>query len=75
MIAEANGIGLPNPDEGMPGQLPGEVGVLDFERDVVDRAPAVEGIEGDSDDEGDIEVRIVNKFRGFFLLRPVYPSQ
>lgn len=71
MIAEANGIGLPNPDEGMPGQLPGEVGVLDFERDVVDRAPAVEGIEGDSD----IEVRIVNQFRGFFLLRPVYPSQ
>lgn len=68
MIAEANGIGAQNPDGGMPGQLQGEVGVLDFERDVVDQAPVEEGTEGDSDDEVDVEVRAVNQFL-FFLLR------
>ena len=66
MIAEADGIGAPNPNRGMPGQLQGEVGVLDFERDVVDQAPVVEGIEGDSDDE-DIEVGTLNQFRAFLL--------
>ena len=71
MIAEANGIGAPNPNGGMPGQLQGEIGVLDFERDIVDRAPVVEGIEGDSDDEGDIEVGALNQFR-VFLLRLMY---
>jgi len=54
MIAEANGIGAPNLDRGMPGQLQGEMGVLDIEQDVADRAPVAE--EDDSEDEGDIEV-------------------
>jgi len=72
MIAEANGVGAPNLNRGMPGQLPDEIGVFDFEQDVVDQAPAVGGAEGDSsDDEADIEplpVRIlrnvVNRFLG-----------
>lgn len=60
MIAEANGIGAPNPHGGMPGQLQGEVGVLDFEPDAADQAPVVGEAEGDdSDDEADIEVREV----------------
>lgn len=55
MIAEANGIGAPNPNGGMPGQLQG---VLDFEQDIVDQGPVVgEGEEDGSDDEADIEVR------------------
>ena len=58
MIAEADGDGAPNPNGGMPGQLHGEVGVLDFEQDVADHGPIVGGAEGDgSDDEADIEVR------------------
>ncbi|KAF9651043.1 DUF654-domain-containing protein [Thelephora ganbajun] len=71
MIAEANGIGMPNPNEGMPGQLQGEVGVLDFEPDVGDQNPGVGGPGDDSDDETNVEplpVRIlrnvVNRFLG-----------
>jgi hypothetical protein len=61
MIAEANGFGAPNPNRGMPGQLQGEIGMLDFEQDAADQVPAVGGAEGDSsDDEADIEVREVN---------------
>jgi len=61
MIAEANGVGAPNPNRGMPGQLQGEIGVFDFEQDVADQAPAAGGAEGDSsDDEADIEVRGVS---------------
>jgi len=64
MIAEADDNGGPNPNGDMPGQLQGEVGVLDFERDVADRAPVVGGAEGDgSDDEADIEVREGNNFQ------------
>jgi len=56
MIAEADGNGAPNPNMGMPGQLQGEVGVLDFDQDVADQDPVV-GAEGDgSDDDPDIEV-------------------
>jgi len=56
MIAEADGIGLQNPNGGMPGQLQGEVGVLDFEPDTADQGPGVGGAEGgDTDDEADIE--------------------
>jgi len=61
MIAEANGIGAPNPNLGMPGQLEGEVGVLDFEQDVADQAPIVVGTDGDSSDD---EAREVNVFGG-----------
>ena len=58
MIAEADGNGAPNPNEGMPGQLQGEVGVLDFDQDIAGQDPVVEGAEGDgSDDDADIEVR------------------
>ena len=57
MIAEANGVGAPDPNRGMPGQLQGEIGVLDFEQDVADQAPVVEGEGDSSDDEADIEVR------------------
>ena len=57
MIAEAGDNGIPNPNGGMPGQLQGEVGVLDFEQDIVDRGPVMEGAEGEgSDDEANIEV-------------------
>ena len=56
MIAEANGIGAPNPNLGMPGQLEGEMGVLDFEQDVADQAPIVVGAEGDSSDDEAREV-------------------
>ena len=58
MIAEADGNGAPNPNGGMPGQLQGELGVLDFDQDVADQDPVVEGGEGDgNDDDADIEVR------------------
>ena len=68
MIAEANGIGAPNPNRGMPDQLQGEIGVFDFEQDVADQAPAVGGAEWDSSDDGaDIEVRGVSRFNGRFL--------
>ena len=60
MIAEANGIDAQNPNWGMPGQLQGEVGVLDFEQDVVDQAPAGGEAEDSSGDEADIEVREVD---------------
>ena len=61
MIAEANDVGAPNLNRGMPGQLQGEIGMFDFEQDVADQAPAVGGGEGDnSDDEADIEVRGVS---------------
>ena len=59
MIAEANGAGVRNPDGGMPGQLQGEVGVLDFGQDTADLDPIAEGTE--SDDEEDIEVREVDQ--------------
>ena len=62
MIAEADGDGPPNPNGGMPGQLQGEVGVLDFEQDVADQGPVVEGVEGGgSDEDADIEVREGNR--------------
>lgn len=57
MIAEANGVGAQNPNGGMPGQLQGEAGVLDFEPDAADQGPVAGGAEGDgTDDEADIEV-------------------
>ena len=41
----------------MPGQLQGEVEILEFQPDAADRAPAVEGTEGDdSGEEEGIEV-------------------
>lgn len=72
MIAEANGTDAGDPNGVMPGQLQGEVGVLDFEQDAANQAAGVEGIEGDeSGDEADVEplpVRflrnIVNRFLG-----------
>ena len=68
MIAEANGVGAPNPNRGMPGQLQGEMGVFDFEQDVIDQVPVVGDAEGDSsDDEADVEVREVNRFNGRFF--------
>ena len=57
MIAEADNNDAPNPNGGMPGQLQGEVGVLDFEQDVADQDPVVGGAEDGSDDDADIEVR------------------
>ena len=58
MIVEVNGMGAQHPDVGMPGQLQGEIGVLDFEHNAADQPPVVEGVEADSsDDEMDIEVR------------------
>lgn len=60
MIAEANGVDAPNPNLGIPGQLQGEIGVLDFEQDAVEHAPVGGGAEGDgSEDEEDIVVREV----------------
>jgi len=57
MIAEADDHGAPNPNGGMPGQLQGEVGVLDFEQDVADQDPIIGGAGGDgSDDDADIAV-------------------
>jgi hypothetical protein len=56
MIAEANGLGAPNPGGGMPGQLQGEAGVLDFERDVADQDAMGEAEEDGSDEEAGIEV-------------------
>lgn len=65
MIAEADGIVAQNPNVAMPGQLQGEVGVLDFEPAVADQAPVIGGVEGDSsDDEEGIEVRGVEEPRG-----------
>lgn len=64
MIAEANGIGVQNPNWGMPGQLQGEAGVLDFEPDGADQVPVVGTAEEDgTDDEADIEVSGVEEFR------------
>lgn len=60
MIAEANGTDAENPNGAMPGQLQGEVGVLDFGQDVANQAVGGGEIEGDeSGDEADIEVRVV----------------
>jgi hypothetical protein len=65
MIAEADSIVAQNPNVGMPGQLQGEVGVLDFEPAFADQAPIVRGVEGDgSDDEADIEVCGVEESSG-----------
>ena len=76
MIAEADGVGAPNPNRGMPGQLQDEIGGFGFEQDVVDQAPVVGGEEGDSsDDEADIEVREANKFNGHFFEVCVRPSR
>jgi len=75
MIAEADGIGAPNPNGGMPGQLQGEVGVLDFEPDAADQAPVVGGAGGDdSDDEADVEVREVNRSISRFSETRPHPS-
>lgn len=75
MIAEANGAGAPNPDGGMPGQLQGELGVLDFEEGVVELDTIIEGAEGDSsDDEADIEVREVKRSSGQFSETGICPS-
>jgi hypothetical protein len=57
MIAEADGIGANNLQRGIPGQLRGEIGVLDFEPDAANQIPVM-GEQGDgSDDEADVEVR------------------
>ncbi|KAF9777698.1 transcriptional repressor TCF25-domain-containing protein, partial [Thelephora terrestris] len=74
MIAEADGIVAQNPNVGMPGQLQGEVGVLDFEPAFADQAPIVRGVEGDgSDDEADIEplpVRLLRNIVNCFFGGP-----
>lgn len=63
MIAEVDGIGAHNPDVGMPGQLQGEAGVLDFEPDT-----EIGEAEGDgTDDEPEIEVRGIKELNGRFF--------
>lgn len=61
MIAEANGVGAPNPRGDMPGQLQGEMGVLDFEEGIADQGTVEGGAEENgSDDEADVEVSDVS---------------
>jgi len=62
MIAEADGVGAPNLDGGMPGHLQGEAGMLEFEQDIAELALVAEG--DDSEDEGDIEPLPVRILRG-----------